>query len=136
MKILLLFLFIILFHFSAYSQVEKTEGVYELRRKTEKTKVALVDILGDWYSTDSTSSKISFIQRGDGEVYIEGKKDAVNYYSFNLEGDSVFVNGLAANWPPFYCTLYLHADQVLEIRYYQLNDRESNNVIYRRQEGE
>jgi hypothetical protein len=118
------------------SNTSAQEGMYELLRETEKHKVGLNEILGDWYTMDSTQSKITFIQRDNADVYIEGKRDAVNDYAFRIDGDSVQVMGVAANWPPYYSKLVLREDEVLEIRYFGFSEIDFNKVLYRRRKGE
>lgn len=98
----------------------------------ENTKIALTDILGDWYSIDSLMTKISFRQVGNSYVEIEGIKHGVGNYGFVVAHDSIDVNGMALNWPPYDCTLYLQGKNVLEISFYQFYTVAKYSVVYKR----
>lgn len=99
----------------------------------ESTKIALSDILGDWYPIDSlVAPQITFRQMGNSLVVIDGIKHGVGNYSFIVEGDSISVNGIAANWPPYDCTLRLLKTNQLEIGFYQYFYTGSSKFFYKR----
>lgn len=107
------------------------------KKEAEKiSKIALTDILGDWYTSDTIDSKISFIRAGDAEILIEGRREGVSAYRLSVDADSMYVNGSAPNWPPYYCTLLLHDDNLLEIKYFQFSSVEPKSVIYRRESSD
>lgn len=88
-------------------------------------------IVGDWCSHDSSLVKISFVEINNDLVNIEGIKHGVGNYMFQLTGDSISVNGTAANWPPYDCTLSLINSRELEISFYQ-RFHTATKVIYKR----
>ncbi|MBK7762509.1 MAG: hypothetical protein IPI46_03950 [Bacteroidetes bacterium] len=99
----------------------------------ESTKIALSDILGDWYPIDSlVAPQITFRQMGNSLVVIDGIKHGVGNYSFIVEGDGISVNGIAANWPPYDCTLRLLNSKDLEIEFYLFLSTKTTKIIYRR----
>jgi hypothetical protein len=106
-----------------------------LRSANKNTKIALADITGDWYAADSLQSKISFNSNGRYDVCIEGIKHGVGKYHFIIDGDSIYVNGTAANWPPYCCTLMLLSNHVLEIKFWQYAYKETRNMLYRRKQN-
>jgi hypothetical protein len=108
------------------------EAVHEIWDINKNTRIALSDIIGDWYSSDSTQSKITFAKLGNNDVILEGKRDGIHNYHFILDTDSINVNGVAANWPPYYCTLMLYNNDILEIKYYQFHSSETSIFIYKR----
>lgn len=110
----------------------QTRG-YDKNKGTNKdVKIRLTDIIGNWYSTDSYVSKINFINTNNYFVEIDGIKHGVGNYSFRIYGDSISVNGTAANWPPYDCTLRLLNNKELEIEFYQFLSTETTKIIYRR----
>jgi hypothetical protein len=105
---------------------------YEIKKNNKAVKISLTDILGNWYALDSPASKISFININNFFVDIDGIKHGVGNYSFRIYGDSISVNGTAANWPPYDCTLKLLKGNFLEIEFYQFLSEGSTKMIYRR----
>lgn len=95
-------------------------------------KIALTDIIGDWYAIDSSGSKIRMVNVNNLFVDLEGIRHGVGNYSFKICGDSISVNGLAINWPPYDCRLRLLEDHFLEIEFYQFFYTTSTKVIYKR----
>ncbi len=109
-------------------------GTYEIWKANENKQIALSEIIGNWYATDSIRSKISFVRMGKTIVHIEGKKGGVGGpYSFRVDQNGIFVNGSAANWPPFYCTLFLHDHNILEIKFWNYLGPESTSIVYKRE---
>jgi hypothetical protein len=104
----------------------------EVREANINKKIATSDILGDWYLKDSLKSKISFIKNRDYFVFIEGIKPGIGNYGFTQNEDSIFVNGTAANWPPYDCTLNLINKNSLEIKFYQYFTKETYNLFFKR----
>jgi len=88
--------------------------------------------MGDWYTSDSNKSKITFVKLANKDVVIEGKRDGVNDYRFTIDEDSIYVNGIASNWPPYYCTLFLNDNNILEIKFYQCHTLEATVITYKR----
>lgn len=95
-------------------------------------KISVNDIVGDWYTGESSSSKISFTKINDAFVGIDGIKHGSGNYLFQLTGDSISVNGMAMNWPPYDCKINLLNSDQLEITFYQFYHKESTKLIYRR----
>lgn len=93
-------------------------GADSIRKRNVKTRIALTDLLGDWYVMDSQKTKISFINLMDVLVEMKGIKHGVGHYSFPIKKDSVEVNGSAANWPPYYCTLSMQDNNTIKILFY------------------
>ena len=107
--------------------------VYDLKEANRDYKISLTDIIGNWYSVDSPKYKISFKNLNDYFVDIDGIKHGVGNYIFKVDGDSISVNGTAANWPPYDCTLrLLNNKENLEIEFYQFFSRETTKIIYKR----
>ena len=107
----------------------------ELRANNQIGKVLMSDVLGDWYlvdSMDTTDFKISFTNVNNSFVEIDGIKHGVGNYIFNIVKDSIWVNGTAANWPPYYCTLKLTDDNHLEIDFYNHFSVGTTKMIFRR----
>jgi hypothetical protein len=123
---------LMLFYSHAFGQVK----IHEIWDTNTNSRIVLTHVIGDWYSSDSIKSRISFIRNGNSNVFIEGKRDGVNNYHFKLDSDSIYVNGLAANWPPYYCTLYFHTINTLEIKYYQFHSLVTTSVIYKRKQND
>jgi hypothetical protein len=95
-------------------------------------RISVVDIIGDWYSTDSTNTKITFKNVNDAFVEIEGIRHGVGNYSFWIEKGSITVRGSAPNWPPYYCTIKLISPQVLEISFHEFNSTNSTQLTFTR----
>jgi hypothetical protein len=121
-------LFVILIHGGSNAQT----NVDSFRVANSPTKIAINDVIGDWVTGDSLKAKISFVNEGF-DIYIRGLNHGVGNYIFMIEKDSIFVNGTAANWPPYDCTLRLIHRNELEIFFYQYFSKELTNVVYRRQ---
>lgn len=133
MKVKLCFAIVLTtFCFRGHAQREP----YAYREANKNSKIALAELLGDWYTSDSTRSTITFVLNVNLDVSLEGKRDGVNDYRFALYKDSVFVNGLAPNWPPYYCTLFLKSEAVLEVLYYQFLSQTIDRIIYKRESSE
>lgn len=99
----------------------------------DSSKIALSDILGDWYPIDSSAApQITFRQIGVSLVEIDGIKHGVGNYTFRMDKDSISVNGIAMNWPPYDCTLRLLNRNLLEIEFYQFFYTTSSKIIYKR----
>lgn len=124
-----LILLLLILNFNALGQ-SRGHGQKESK---ESSKIALTDILGDWYPVDSLNPKISFNKIGNTYVEIEGIKHGVGNYGFDANSDSMDVNGLAVNWPPYNCTLFLKGRNVLEIEFYQFHLVEKYSIFYKRQ---
>jgi hypothetical protein len=92
--------------------------VHAQHEVTNSSKIALKDILGDWYPKDSLQAKIRFHQIGTSLVEIDGIRHGVGNYGFVVDGDSMNVNGLAINWPPYDCRLRLISKNTLQIEFY------------------
>jgi len=98
----------------------------------KENKISLIDIIGNWYSVDSSASKISFIKISSYFVDIDGIKHGVGNYSFRVYGDSISAKGTAANWPPYDCTIRLLNSKSLEIEFYTFLSTRTTKIIYRR----
>ena len=109
------------------------QGELHAQREINKSsKIALSDVLGDWYSNESLDGKISFKKIGTFLVEIDGIKHGVGNYGFVVEGDSMNVKGLAINWPPYDCTLHMLNKNCLQIEFYQFFTIKNNSVVYLR----
>jgi hypothetical protein len=112
--------------------VAQTMG-YDVIATNKDIKISLTDIIGNWYTTDSSASKISFININNYFVDIEGINHGVGgNYSFRVYGDSISVIGTAPNWPPYNCSLRLLKNNHLEIEFYQFLSKVTTKIIYRR----
>ena len=124
------FIFILLLFF--LSKEGKAQlNVDSLLGTIANIKVAISDLKGDWYSSDSAESKINF-KSDNYYVYIEGIRGGVGKYTFMTEKDSVYVRGFSANWPPYDCLLNFIDSNTLEIMFYQYFSEKTMNVIYKR----
>lgn len=108
------------------------EKGHVVREANKQLKISLTDIIGNWYSVDSSTSLIRFINHNNSIVEIDGLYDGAGNYSFIVEKDSILVNGTAPNWPPYNCTLRLLKRNHLEIEFYQFFSKESTKIEYRR----
>lgn len=99
---------------------------------THSSKVELSDVLGDWYPKDSLHAKIHFHQMGTSLVEIDGIRHGVGNYGFVVDGDSINVNGLAINWPPYDCRLRLISKNNLQIEFYQFFTFGKYSMFYSR----
>lgn len=122
---------ILFFMFIGQAVTAQLSG-HEIKTTNKDSKISLTEIIGDWYTADSSSYKISFININNYFVDINGINHGVGNYSFRIYGDSISVNGTAPNWPPYDCTLRLLNNKILEIEFYQFFSTETTKVIYRR----
>ncbi|MCC7297170.1 MAG: hypothetical protein IT244_02455 [Bacteroidia bacterium] len=97
-----------------------------------EAKIAMADVMGNWYSADSVAKLICFRNINNHYVDIEGIKHGVGNYGFRIMADSISAKGTAPNWPPYDCTLRLIDKKHLEIAFYQFFDTVSTKVTYRR----
>ena len=110
---------------------------YDAIATNKDIKISLTDLIGNWYTTDSSASMISFINISNYFVDIEGFNHRVGgNYSFRVYGDSMTVNGTAPNWPPYNCSLRLLNNNHLEIEFYQFLSTVTTKIIYRRSNNE
>jgi hypothetical protein len=125
-------LYILLFFvFLRLPVAAQTRG-FEIIEINKDDKISLTDIIGNWFTIDSSASKISLIKINDYFVDIDGIKHGAGNYSFRVFGDSISVNGSAPNWPPYNCTLKILKGKYLEIEFYQFLSNQTTKVIYRR----
>jgi hypothetical protein len=106
--------------------------VHAQQETTQSSKIALTDVLGDWYPNDSLHAKIHFHQIGTSLVEIDGIRHGVGNYGFVVDGDSMNVNGLAINWPPYDCRLRLTSKKTLQIEFYQFFTFGTYSMFYSR----
>ena len=125
LSIVLLFLFIRL------GIVAQTTD-FNITTAKKDDKISLSDIIGNWYTVDSSASKICFVKINNYSVDIDGIKHGVGNYNFRIYGDSISVNGTAVNWPPYDCTLKLLNSKNLEIEFYTFLSTKTTKIIYRR----
>jgi hypothetical protein len=104
-----------------------------IRHENKSIRMALTDILGDWYLGDSLKTKISFVNEANYFVVMQGIKHGVGAYSFLIKKDSIEVNGSAPNWPPYYCTLRLLNQKKLAIDFYTFIYPGTTSVFCRRE---
>ena len=107
-------------------------GEYDKKNKNKDHKIALSEIVGNWHSVDSPRNKICFKYLNNYIVEINGIKHGVGNYSFIVRDDSISVNGTAANWPPYSCTLRLIYRKLLEIEFYYIFSKETTKILYKR----
>jgi len=122
-------LFLLILNYNSKAQV----SVHDLREANKQTKIAIKDIIGDWYAGDSLKTKIRFVTIGNYYVSIEGIKHGVGDYGFIIDKDSLSVNGTAPNWPPYDCTLRLLSKNTLEIKFYQFFSTDAYPILYKRE---
>ena len=113
-------------------ECDAQSGVDSLRINNINPRIAIKTLLGDWYTADSAKSKIEFVAEGNYYVVMKPLMHGVYYYMFNIERDSVVVNGSAPNWPPYDCVLHLIDDKTLAIRFSQYFYKETYDAVYRR----
>lgn len=131
MKIMNTLYLLLFFVFLRLTVAPQTRGS-EIIEINQDEKISLTDIIGNWFTIDSSASKISMININNYFVEIDGIKHGVGNYSFRIYGDSISVNGSAPNWPPYNCTLKILKGNYLEIEFYQFLSNETTKVIYRR----
>lgn len=124
-------IFILLFLAKAEPNLAQT-GVNGAKESNQHLKIAVKDIVGNWFTADSSHTMISFINSNNRYMYIEGIQHGVGNYGFPINNDSISVNGMAPNWPPYDCSLRLINSKRLEISFSQFFIRESYKVIYKR----
>jgi len=105
-----------------------------VRKSNENVRIAIDDLIGKWYSSDTISTFIEFVADGDHSVKMEGYKPGVGQYSFLRTNDSIHANGSAPNWPPFDCTITLIDDATIVLKFYQYFSDTTRNVVFRREE--
>jgi hypothetical protein len=126
-KVFIFIIVLLIFSIESKAQI----SVDSLRKANKEIKIALKELIGNWQYIDSEQAKINFVA-GDFNVHIEGIKHGIGNYRFERDKDSVFVNGTAANWPPYDCTLKLIDKNTLEIKFYQYFSKETFNIIYKK----
>lgn len=94
-------------------------------------KVPLSFIQGKWLSQDSVKARIDFVQKGD-ELQIV-PRTYVHPYTFRIEKDSVYLEGLAMNWPPYCCRIEPIDEQTILIVYSRYETEELGRIIYERE---
>lgn len=92
-------------------------------------KIAVSDILGIWWPLDTLQNQIEFVNIESVHVEMRGIKHGVNYYIFQMTGDSIRTRGMAINWPPYDCEMRLVDPTTLDIHFFQYND--STGIIMR-----
>jgi hypothetical protein len=104
-----------------------------IRQANADVKIALHHILGTWKAENALADQtIRFVQEGSASVVIPEIKPGVDHYHFRVEGDSVRVNGYAAHWPPFYCTLLLENPNQLRMLFYTLQSPSVSSAVYQK----
>lgn len=117
--------------FPEHSVIAQLKG-NEVKAANMDFKISLIEIIGDWYTVDSPLYKISFVKNNNYFVDINGINHGAGNYIFRVLGDSISVNGTAANWPPYDCTLRLLNKNFLEIEFYQYFSTRTTKVRYKR----
>lgn len=115
----------------SYTNLAQTR-VYDIKYANKNLKIAVNDIVGNWCTDDSAQSMICFINDNSYFVHIDGIQHGVGKYYFNIAKDSISVNGTAANWPPYDCTISLLNNNLLQIEFYQFFSKETTKAIYKR----
>ncbi len=106
---------------------------HEIRTAPANTdKIALHDILGNWYPEDSLYAPIRFVEVQKAFVELIGIKHGVNNYDFSMINDSIRVEGMCINWPPYYCSLHLMNTTSLEISFFDFDHAGRYVVRYNR----
>jgi hypothetical protein len=131
MKQLNILIFILVFLAKAEPSIAQT-GVNGAKESNKNLKIAVNDIDGNWYPTDSIHATIRFVIANPRYMDMEGIQHGVGNYGFPVNNDSISVNGMAPNWPPYDCTLRLINNKRLEISFSQFFIKESYKVIYKR----
>ena len=104
--------------------------VDSLRMATNAMKIPAFSILGIWNPLDTSFKKVEFVKFGPYVIIKEDSQHAG--YTFTIENDSVSVNGVLANWPPYECILNLKNETALEINYFQYFDKVPLVVKYKK----
>ncbi len=93
-----------------------------IRHHYSKTKITLTDIIGNWswQHSDSSIQRLSFVNYKNQSVSIPEIRHGVGPYTFHIVKDSVEVNGSAANWPPYYCTIKQLNKNSIELLFYNV----------------
>ncbi len=105
--------------------------VDSLRMATNAMKIPASSILGRWNPVDTSFKMVEFIKQ---DPYVMIKVDSQHAgYTFNIENDSVFVNGVLPNWPPYDCILNLKDATTLEINYFQYFSKVPQVVKYKKE---
>ncbi len=114
------FLLVVLLCFQTADTLSGQQNEQKSDTKDSAKKISVREIEGTWFTSDSTGLAIQFIQEGNGDVYLEGIRHGISRYSFLLEKDSMSTQGVAINWPPYYCRLHLINPGELEIMFYHV----------------
>lgn len=105
-------------------------SVDSLRLATNAVKIPTSSILGIWNPVDTSFKNVEFVKQ---DSYIMIKVDSQHAgYTFNIENDSVYVNGVLPNWPPYDCILILKDATTLEINYFQYFSKVPQIVKYKK----
>lgn len=115
----------------SHDSFAQTSGL-GIKDANKNLKIAVNDIVGNWCTDDSAQSMICFINDNSYFVHIDGIQHGVGKYYFNIAKDSISVNGTAANWPPYDCTITMINTNLLQIEFYQFFSKETTKVIYKR----
>jgi len=113
---LILLCCLILSTLDAHGQIDS------IRQQYSKTKIALKDIIGNWnwQHSDSSIQRLSFVNNKNQSVSIPEIRHGAGQYTFFIIKDSVEVNGSAANWPPYYCTIKQLDKNSIELLFYNV----------------
>jgi hypothetical protein len=105
--------------------------VDSLRMATNAVKIPMSSILGFWNPIDTNFKSVEFVKQ---DPYVMIKVDSQHAgYTLNIENDSVYVNGVLPNWPPYDCILILKDATTLEINYFQYFDKVTHVVKYKKE---
>ncbi|MFT3680185.1 MAG: hypothetical protein QM791_07915 [Ferruginibacter sp.] len=115
-----------------HNRVASQSTIDSVRKAHAGKKIALKELAGNWYTVKEPQYKICFITDGVLGVHLEGIQDGVDHYRFSIKQDSIDVNGIAANWPPYDCILNKINADTLEIKFYQYFSDKTHDVVFRR----
>lgn len=105
--------------------------VDSLRLATNAMKIPTSSLLGIWNPVDTSFKSVEFVKQ---DPYVMIKVDSQHAgYTFNIENDSVYVNGVLPNWPPYDCILILKDATTLEINYFQYFSKVTQVVKYKKE---
>lgn len=92
--------------------------------------IDIPSLIGYWQTTDSTHTRLEFIDTCSYQIILDLKDRSHPYYFIKSEEDNskVSSSGYFANWPPFNANLYLIDSDTLEIRLSQVGE---TTYIYR-----
>lgn len=105
-----------------FSTLNAHGQIDSIRHQYSKTKIALKDIIGiwNWQHSDSSIQRLSFVNNKNQSVSIPEIRHGAGPYTFFIVKDSVEVNGSAANWPPYYCTIKQLDKNSVELLFYNV----------------